>query len=133
MEKGIEIRKIYTMVEEIHADGLKKLEKPVRKAAAAAVFKNPFAGVYQEDLAQLSDMSESLGKMLTPKAVAALGLEPCGVHSYGKGAIVGEMGELEHCAAILHPGLGRPVRENVGGGKAIIPSAKKLGCPGTAL
>lgn len=128
-----EVRKMYTFLEEIHADGIKKLAKPVRKAAAAAVFKNPFAGKYVEDLSLLYDWSTELGEILTKKAVAALGINAGEVESYGKAALVGEGGELEHCAAILHPKLGKPLRENVGGGKAIIPSAKKLGFPGAAI
>jgi hypothetical protein len=128
-----EVRKMYTFLEEIHADGIKKLAKPVRKAAAAAVFKNPFADKYVEDLSLLYDWSTELGEILTKKAVAALGINAGEVESYGKAALVGEGGELEHCAAILHPKLGKPLRENVGGGKAIIPSAKKLGFPGAAI
>lgn len=128
-----EVRKMYTFLEEIHADGVKKLAKPVRKAAAAAVFKNPFAGKYVEDLSLLYDWSTELGEILTKKAVTALGINAGEVESYGKAALVGERGELEHCAAILHPKLGKPLRENVGGGKAIIPSAKKLGFPGAAI
>ncbi|MBS4021362.1 MAG: amino acid synthesis family protein [Dethiobacter sp.] len=128
-----EVRKLYVFLEETHADGVKTLEKPVRKAAAAAAFKNPFAGVYAEDLSLLSDWSEELGEMLTRKAVAALGISPEEAHSYGKAAVVGEKGELEHCAAVLHPKLGKPMRDNVGGGKAIIPSSKKLGYPGVSI
>ena len=128
-----QVRKIYTFVEETHADGTVRLETPTRKAAAAAVFTNPFAGKYQEDLSLLIQWSEELGELLTQKAVAALGIEPDKVHSYGKGAVVGTNGELEHCAAIMHPALGKPMRANVGGGKALIPSAKKLGYPGVAI
>ncbi len=128
-----EIRKIYLFVEETHADGEKKLAQPTRKAAAAVVFKNPYAGQYVENLSLLYDWSEKLGEILTQKAVAALGIKPEEVESYGKAAIAGEKGELEHCAAILHPKLGKPLRDNVGGGKAIIPSAKKLGFPGAAI
>ncbi len=128
-----QIRKIYTVVEETHADGTVRLDTPTRKSAAAAVFTNPFAGKYQEDLSLLIQWSEELGELLTNKAVAALGLAPNKVHSYGKGAIVGTDGELEHCAAIMHPALGKPMRANVGGGKALIPSAKKLGYPGVAI
>jgi hypothetical protein len=128
-----QIRKIYTVIEETHADGTVRLDKPTRKAAAVAVFKNPYAGTYQEDLSLLYEWSEQLGEMLTRKAVAALGIAPEKVHSYGKGAIVGSNGELEHCAAMMHPALGKPMRDNVGGGKALIPSAKKLGFPGAAL
>ncbi|MFZ5648642.1 MAG: amino acid synthesis family protein [Bacillota bacterium] len=133
METRPEIRKIYTIIEETWAEGQKKLDKPARKAAAAAVFKNPYAGMYQEDLSLLYDWSEELGEMLTKKAIAALGIEPSAVHSYGKAAIAGEQGELEHCAALMHPKLGKPMRENVGGGKAIIPSSKKIGYPGVAI
>lgn len=133
MNKKPEIRKIYTFVEETHADGKVTLDTPTRKAAAAVVFKNPFVGTYQEDLSLLYDWSETLGEMLTKKAVAALGIAPEAVHSYGKGAIVGPHGELEHCAAMMHPALGKPMRDNVGGGKALIPSAKKRGFPGAAI
>ncbi|CAB1072810.1 FIG00440100: hypothetical protein [Olavius algarvensis Delta 1 endosymbiont] len=128
-----QVRKIYTVVEETHADGTVRLEKPNRKAAAAAVLTNPFAGKYQEDLSLLIQWSEELGELLTQKAVAALGIEPGKVHSYGKSAVVGTNGELEHCAAIMHPALGKPMRANVGGGKALIPSAKKAGFPGVAI
>ena len=128
-----QIRKIYMVLEETHSDGTVRLDKPARKSAAAAVFNNPYAGTFQEDLSLLYEWSEQLGEMLTQKAVAALGLKPDKVHSYGKGAMVGSKGELEHCAALMHPALGKPMRDNVGGGKALIPSAKKLGFPGAAL
>jgi len=128
-----EIRKLYTIVEETWAEGQKKLDRPARKAAAVVVFKNPYAGKYQEDLSLLYEWSEELGEMLTKRAVAELGIDPAEVHSYGKASIAGEQGELEHCAALMHPKLGKPLRDNVGGGKAIIPSAKKLGFPGAAI
>jgi hypothetical protein len=130
---NLKLRKLYTVIEETQADGSVRLDNPTRKAAAAAVFNNPFAGKYQEDLSLLYQLSEELGDMLTKKAVAALGIAPERAESYGKGAIVGEHGELEHCAAIMHPALGKPMRNNVGGGKALVPSAKKLGYPGAAL
>lgn len=128
-----QIRKIYTIIEQTHSEGTVQLDKPTCKAAVAAVFKNPYAGKYQEDLSLLYEWSQQLGEILTQKAVAALGIEPAKVHSYGKGAIAGAKGELEHCAALMHPALGTPMRDNVGGGKALIPSAKKLGYPGVAL
>jgi len=132
-ENTPQIRKICTILEETFADGTVRLSSPTRKAAAAAVFVNPFAGEYQEDLSLLIQWSEELGALLTQKAVAVLGIEPDKVHSYGKGAMVGGKGELEHCAAIMHPALGKPMRANVGGGKALIPSAKKRGYPGVAI
>jgi len=129
----MEIRKIVTVVEETHKDGEKTVAKPTRKAVAMVVLKNPFAGQYVEDLTELMGIGEQLGSILAERAVKALGIAKEAVESYGKGAIVGEKGELEHAAAILHPLLGKPFREEVGGGKAIIPSAKKLGGMGTGL
>ncbi len=128
-----EVRKIYTIMEETYSDGAARLKKPVRKAAAAVVFKNPFVDRFQENLELLYAWSEELGELLTKKAVTALDIAPADVHSYGKAAMVGERGELEHCAAVLHPALGKPIRDHVGGGKAIIPSTKKLGYPGAAI
>ena len=128
-----QIRTIYTIVEETCIDGVKTLEKPTRKAACAVVFKNPYAGQYQEDLSLLYAWSDELGDLLTKKAVAALGIAPEEVQSYGKASISGMAGEREHCAALMHPALGKPIRANVGGGKALLPSAKKLGGPGTAI
>jgi len=129
----MEIRKIITVVEETHRESGKEVSPPTRKAAAVAVIKNPFAGQYAEDLSLLMDYGERLGGMLGEKAVAALGIPKERVESYGKAAIVGLGGELEHAAAILHPKLGKPLREAVGGGKAIIPSAKKMGGAGTPI
>jgi hypothetical protein len=106
---------------------------PTKRAAAVAVIKNPFAGRYQENLDELVSTGEELGALLGKLAVEALGIPPERAESYGKAAIVGAGGELEHAAAILHPKLGTPFREAVGGGKAIIPSAKKMGTPGTEI
>jgi hypothetical protein len=132
-EEKPQIRKIFIFVEETHEEMGRPLSTPTRKAAAAAVFKNPFCGEYQDDLSLLYTYSEELGVLLTQKAVAALGIAPEAVHSYGKGAVSGSKGELEHCAALMHPALGKPMRANVGGGKALIPSAKKMGYPGVAI
>jgi hypothetical protein len=126
----MKIRKLVTIVEEILADGARTAARPVRKAAAVAVVTNPFAGRYEEDLLPLVQLGEELGALLGKRAAEALG---AGVESYGKGAIVGLDGEYEHAAAILHPTLGTPFRAAVGGGKAIIPSAKKLGAAGTGI
>ncbi|MGM0409991.1 MAG: amino acid synthesis family protein [Bacillota bacterium] len=128
----MEIRKVVTVCRETRKDGEKEVE-PVKQAAAGVVIKNPFAGEYKEDLTPLMEIGEELGTMLGKKAVETLGVDPEDVDSYGKAAIVGENGETEHAAAILHPRLGNPFREQVGGGKAIIPSAKKLGGIGTTI
>lgn len=127
------IRKIAIFVEETLTEMDRPVTPPTRRAAAAAVIQNPFAGKYVEDLTELMDIGEELGELLTQKAVAALGIPGERAESYGKAAAVGENGELEHAAAILHPKLGTPVRRVLGKGAALIPSSKKRGAAGTAL
>lgn len=127
------IRKIVTVVEETQREVDRPIDPPTRRAAAIAVIANPFAGRYVEDLAELIDIGEELGQMLGERAVKALGIDPTRAESYGKAAAVGENGELEHAAAILHPKLGAPLRKVLGKGAALIPSAKKRGGPGTTL
>ena len=128
-----EIRKLATFVEETREEGGRAVDPPTRRAAAVAVIKNPFAGRYVEDLSELMDIGEELGGLLTEKAIAALGIAGDRAESYGKAAAVGENGELEHAAAILHPKLGAPVRKALSKGAALIPSSKKRGGPGVAL
>lgn len=127
------IRKIVTIVEETRQEADRSIDPPTRRAAALAVIANPFAGKYVEDLAELMEIGEELGGLLAEKAVAALGIAGEKAESYGKAAAVGENGELEHAAAILHPKLGTPVRKALGKGAALIPSSKKRGGPGVAL
>jgi hypothetical protein len=127
------IRKIITVVEETVTEAGREVSPPTRRAAAIAVIANPFAGRYVEDLAELIDVGEELGGLLAERAVKALGIDPTTVESYGKAAAVGERGELEHAAAILHPKLGAPFRKVLGKGAALIPSSKKRGGPGVAF
>jgi Amino acid synthesis len=127
------IRKIVTVVEETHSEMGQVVDPPVRRAASIAVIENPFAGRYVDDLQELIDIGEELGGLLAQYAVSALGIEGPRAESYGKAAAVGENGELEHAAAILHPKLGTPVRKALGKGAALIPSSKKRGGPGVAL
>ena len=129
----MEIRKLVTIVEEARMEMGKNLPKPNKRAAAIAVIKNPFAGKYQEDLQELIDTGEELGALLAPMARDALGIKPEEAESYGKAAIVGVNGEIEHAAAILHPKLGKPFREALGGGKSLIPSGNKMGTAGTVV
>lgn len=129
----MEIRKLVTIVEETRREMGKDLPRPIKKVAAIAVIKNPFAGTYQEDLGELTEDGVELGDMLGNMARDALGVPKEECEGYGKGAIIGMRGELEHGHAILHPKLGAPFREALGGGKAIIPSAAKMGGPGTEL
>jgi Amino acid synthesis len=127
------IRKIVTFVEETHTEMDQPVNPPTRRAAVAAVIENPFAGKFVQDLTELMDIGEELGALLTERAVAALGIRGPSAESYGKAAAVGENGELEHAAAVLHPKLGTPVRKVLGKGAALIPSSKKRGGPGVAL
>jgi amino acid synthesis protein len=108
------IRKLATFVEETRSEMGRTIEPPTRRAAAVAVIENPCAGKYVDDLSELMDIGEELGELLTQRAV-------------------GENGEIEHAAAILHPKLGTPVRRVLGKGAALIPSSKKRGGMGVAL
>jgi hypothetical protein len=127
------IRKLVTFVEETRSEMGRTIDPPTRRAAAVAVIENPFAGKYVEDLSELMTIGEELGELLTLRAVAALGIPGTSVESYGKAAAVGEDGELEHAAAILHPKLGAPVRRVLGKGAALSPSSKKRGGTGVVL
>jgi hypothetical protein len=127
------IRRLLTIVEETHREGAEPVVPPTRKAAAVAVISNPYAGRYAPDLTELVEIGEMLGDLLGRRAVQALGIQPGQAHSYGKAAIVGEDGELEHAAAVLHPKLGAPLRAAVEKGAALVPSAKKRGGMGAAI
>lgn len=127
------IRKIVTVVEQTHIEMGRDIDPPTRKAAAVAVIENPFAGRYRENLDELMEIGEELGGLLGRKCVEALGIRPSEAESYGKAAMVGEKGELEHAAAILHPRLGKPLREAVEKGAALVPSSKKMGSMGQPL
>lgn len=127
------IRKIMTVVEEVHTEMGRTISPPTRRAAAVAVIENPFSGRYVDDLEDLMAMGAELGGLLGERAVAALGVSPEEIESYGKSALVGENGELEHAAAILHPRLGKPLRKAVKHGAALVPSSKKRGGMGQPL
>ena len=127
------IRKIIVQVDEIHQEMGRPVLPPTRRALAMAVIANPYAGRYSENLDELIAIGEELGALLGHKCVQALGIEPGQAQSYGNAAIVGEAGELEHAAAILHPKLGAPLRVAVEKGAALVPSAKKRGGMGTTI
>ncbi len=127
------IRKIIVQTDEVRVEMGRDVVPPVRKALAMAVIDNPCAGRYVENLDELVAIGEELGALLGARCVAALGIAPGQAHSYGKAAIVGEAGELEHAAAILHPKLGAPLRVAVEKGAALVPSSKKVGGLGTAI
>jgi len=128
-----EIRKLIVRIEETHREMGRSITPPTRKALAIAVITNPYAGSFSASLDELVEMGEELGGLLGERCVQALGIAPHAAESYGKAAIVGEAGELEHAAAILHPKLGAPLRRAVEKGAALVPSSKKMGGPGTAI
>lgn len=127
------IRKIIVQVDEVLMEMGQAVTPPTRRALAMAVIENPFAGRFAGNLDELTAIGEELGGMLGQKCVQALGIEPGKAQSYGKAAIVGEAGEIEHAAAILHPKLGAPLRLAVEKGAALVPSSKKRGGLGTAI
>jgi hypothetical protein len=126
----MQTRKTIFVRETITADGLWRECAPIVRVAALAVVRNPFAGAHVEDLSELFDLSRAVGEALMAEAVALLAGPAV---SYGKAAIVGADGDVEHGGALLHPKLGKPMRDAVGGGQAIIPSNAKIGAPGTAI
>ena len=127
------IRKLAVNVEETHLEIGCKVDPITRKAVAVAVIENPFANSYQEDLSLLMEIGAELGTLLGRKCVEVLGITPEQAESYGKSAMVGENGELEHAAALLHPKMGAPLRKEVEKGAALVPSSKKMGSPGQVL
>jgi hypothetical protein len=118
---AIKLRKLVVQVDETRIEMGQTIDPPTRRAVAIAVIENPYAGRFEPKLDALIEAGEELG------------IEPGEAQSYGKAAIVGEAGELEHAAAILHPKLGAPLRVAVEKGAALVPSAKKMGTLGTAI
>ncbi len=127
------IRKLVVQEYETHLEMGRPIDPPTRRALAMAVITNPYAGRYADNLDDLIAIGEELGGLLGARCVAALGITATQAQSYVKAAIVGEAGELEHAAAILHPKLSAPLRKAVEKGAALVPSAKKMGGIGTAV
>ena len=130
---GAQIRKLVVQIDETRTEMGRPVDPPTRRAVAMAVIANPYAGRYSENLDDLVAIGEELGGLLGERCVQALGIAPAQAHSYGKAAIVGDGGELEHAAAILHPKLGAPLRLAVQKGAALVPSAKKMGGMGASI
>ncbi len=132
-----QIRLIHVTTQETLRESGQDVNPPTVKVIATAVVTNPLAGKpLVADLTELELMSADVTAVLSAKAVAAiesLGLTPSDIRGYGKGAIVGTDGELEHTAAVLHPRFGAPVRAAIGGGADIIPGTKKVGAPGSSI
>jgi hypothetical protein len=128
----VQIRKKFTAVEEIFHEGGPPPRIPLRRAAALAVIHNPFAGAYVQEIGTFMDHLKPLGLEMARSLIAALGGDFKAVEGYGKGAIVGAAGEIEH-GALWHVPGGYAMREILGGAKAIVASTKKVGGPGTRL
>lgn len=126
----VQTRKTVYVRELIETDSLGEPCEPVSRVAIAAVFRNPLAGRFESDLAPLFEIGAELGQRLAEEAVALLKGPPV---SYGKAAIVGVSGDMEHGGAVIHPRLGAPMRAAAGGGDAVIPSNVKIGTAGTSI
>lgn len=128
----VKVRKFLVSVEDIFHEGGPVAATPYRRGAVLAVIENPFAGSYHESIQPFMDDLKPLGLAMAQKLLTALGCEATAIEGYGKGAIVGEAGEVEH-AALWHAPGGYAMRDVLGGAKAIVPSTKKVGGPGTRL
>jgi hypothetical protein len=126
----MDLRRIFVIRDTINSEAGTPALRPVTRIAACAVIQTPLAGGAQDDLSELVPYGDELGGLLVREAMTGLPRPPVG---YGKAAIVGLDGDLEHAAAIIHPRMGRPMREAIGGGKAIIPSNIKVAAAGTAV
>jgi hypothetical protein len=126
----VEIRKIITTREMVLSELGVAAPRPVVRAVGMAVIVNPFAGRSVEDLRQLFEAGAMLGGRLMPDLVRLLDGPAV---SYGKGALVGVDGEMEHGGACVHPMLGKPMRTAIGGGKAVISSNVKVAAAGSTL
>jgi len=124
------IRKTLMVQETIETDCFGESCEPITRVAALAVVRNPAAGNFVQDLSPLFDIGGQLGEMLMSRAVNMLGQAPV---SYGKAAIVGVAGDMEHGGALIHPKLGKPMRAAVGGGKSLIPSNSKIAAVGASI
>jgi len=128
----VQVRKNVLMLEEVFHEGGPVAQKPLNRVAALAVIHNPYAGAYVEKIEAFMDDLKPLGLEMARRMVVALGGDPKLVEGYGKGAIVGSAGEIEH-GALWHAPGGYAMRETLGGAKAIVASTKKVGGPGTRL
>lgn len=126
----VAIRKIALLREQAFAEMGREGPRPIVRAVAMIAIANPFAGRFAADLTDLVEAGAALAARVAPDL---LGLLDGPAISYGKGAIVGTAGEIEHGHALLHPKMGAPLRAAIGGGAALIPSAAKIGAPGAAL
>jgi hypothetical protein len=126
----MEIRRLVVFKDTINAEGGLPAVEPVTRVAACALIENPLAGQATDQLEALIPYGAELGEQLVKECLAVL---PRPAVAYGKAAIVGVDGDIEHAAALLHPRMGKPMREAIGGGQAIIPSNVKIGAAGASI
>lgn len=126
----MELRRLLLTKDVVYSEAGKSAARPITRAVALAVIHNPFAGRHVEDLSPLFDVGAQIAELAMPQLVAML---PHKAESYGKGAIVGVNGDLEHAAAICHPKMGKPMRAALGGGEALIPSTQRVAAAGASL
>lgn len=129
----LQVRKTITVIEEIKLEMAQPVPHPVMKGLGAAVITNPYAGRYEQELASLPDAGPPLARMLCDRLLDAMRASPETVQAYGKGAIVGTAGELEHAAAIIHPSFGKSVRNSLKCATTLMPSVAKRGGPGEPI
>ena len=127
---SLNIRRLQIIKDVLFAEAGAPAPTPITRAVALAVIANPFAGKYVQDLSPLFDLGLQIGERVVPHLTASLGGPAV---SYGKGAIVGVNGDMEHGGAICHPKMGKPVRAGVGGGEAVILSNVKVAAAGATL
>ena len=128
----VKVRKFLVSVEEVYHEGGPPAAAPLKRGAILAVIANPFAGAYHAEIQGFMDDLKPLGLEMARRLLAALGGDARLIEGYGKGAIIGSAGELEHAALWHQPG-GYAMRDLLGGAMAIVPSTKKVGGPGTRL
>jgi hypothetical protein len=126
----MDLRRLLIIKDCVHSEAGLPAERPVTRVAVCAVIGNPLAGQAAHDLSSLIPFGAALGEQLSKEALA---LVTAPVVSYGKAAIIGTGGDIEHGAAIIHPQMGKPMRAAIGGGKALIPSNVKLGAAGASI
>ena len=126
----MELRRLLLTKDVVYSEAGKSAPRPITRAVALAVIHNPFAGRHVQDLSPLFDVGAQIAELVMPQLIALL---PQKAESYGKGAVVGVNGDLEHAAAICHPKMGKPMRAALGGGEALIPSTQRVAAAGASL